>query len=101
MELEIWTRDYRCVKFRFGTDKISMNYLSPERVQQMLRMLAFPSRIQDLFAFEYFKNHSMAKLIIDKKKMIKQQSNLNDNNNNNHKNNKEKNDYISMITPVL
>jgi len=55
-EIVVLDRLYRPTRFRFAADK-QMNYLSPDKVLQMLRALTFPNRMIDLFAFEYFKRH--------------------------------------------
>merc|ERR1712228_1104648 len=61
-EIIVINRIYRSMKFRFASDK-QIDYISSDKVLQMLRALTFPSRLIDLFAFEYYKNHpSLLKL---------------------------------------
>merc|ERR1719464_1052628 len=52
-EIVVLDRLYRPLRFRFSADKqFAMNYISPDKVLQMLRALTFPNRMIDLFAFE-------------------------------------------------
>eukprot|EP00484_Ammonia_sp_Unknown_P023098 CAMPEP_0197041802 /NCGR_PEP_ID=MMETSP1384-20130603/18285_1 /TAXON_ID=29189 /ORGANISM="Ammonia sp." /LENGTH=861 /DNA_ID=CAMNT_0042472785 /DNA_START=12 /DNA_END=2594 /DNA_ORIENTATION=+ len=55
-EIVIMNRIYRSIRFRFAADK-EINYISSDKVLQMLRALTFPNRMIDLFAFEYCKRH--------------------------------------------
>merc|ERR1712129_92687 len=69
-EIIIVNRLYRSIKFRFASDK-RINYISSDKVLQMLRALTFPSRLIDLFAFEHCKNHPSHALINELKKKKK------------------------------
>eukprot|EP01083_Nonionella_stella_P090739 253539_1 len=61
-EIVLTNRIYKQVRFRL--DCIESSLLSPDRVIQMLRALAFPNRMVDLFAFEYFKRHPIHSKVI-------------------------------------
>ena len=68
-ELEITTRDYRFLRFRFGLqDKQSSYTYTPDKIQNMLNLLAFPPEPIHLFAFQHSRRHPMLAALKTQKK---------------------------------
>ena len=64
VELEITTRDYRVLRVRFSVPDRQSSYSYPaEKVQQMLKLLAFPNEVIHMFAFNHCRGHALSKLI--------------------------------------
>jgi len=77
-EIILINRVYRTIKFRFASDK-QINYISSDKVLQMLRALTFPNRMIDLFAFEYYKRHPSIIKLSEKKANTKNPKNEHEN----------------------